>query len=373
MISVTLIVIYLIFHTSKTLKIFTFGESSDGTFNYATLEVPGNLQFPRKFILCTSHFETAILGTSFLTIYGEDSKPWLSLSIYESNGNMFLWTRVRTTWKRVIEVKRFWLNFWIHICVQGDKSNGNLNISINEEEPVLITAKDLDVQAPTNIKDKLVIGLSDQGDEKKKQFLGSVTNVILGEDNGSTDIRQKTGGLCLKQSSMITTSSTWRIHGKVLEKDEEDWKVCNKNESYRVAIGAPMDWNEGMDLCRNLGSGKMTELKDPRDMNFTLELFEKTDTTCTYIWTPLTDEKEEARYVNAVTGKLATFLPWKASEPNGFKDENIVLLSRKGDHGYTDNVVTKKPSCTVCDIGQQTLFKLLGVCEETYFGKANFC
>ena len=108
-------------------------------------------------------------------------------------------------------------------------------------------------------------------------------------------------------------------------------------------------------------------------MNYTLELFEKTYTSCTYIWTPLTDEKKEGRYINVITGKPASFLPWKASEPNGFKDENIVLLSRSGSPGYTDNVVTKGPSCTVCDINRKTMFNLLGRCKETYFGKFQSC
>ena len=172
--------------------------------------------------------------------------------------------------------------------------------------------------------------------------------------------------------SLITPTSSWNLQGNIVAKDEDGWKVCNKNETYRVAIGAPMGWNQGIDLCKNLGSSTITELKDPLDMNYTLELFEKTYTSCTYIWTPLTDEENEGRYINAITGKPASFLPWKASEPNGFKDENIVLLSRSGSPGYTDNVVTKGPSCTVCDINRKTMFNLLGRCKETYFGRF-FC
>ena len=69
-----------------------------------------------------------------------------------------------------------------------------------------------------------------------------------------------------------------------------------------------------------------------------------------------------------MTNKLASYLPWEVSNPNGFKDENFVLLSISSK-GYIDNVRTKKASCTACDIGIMTEFYLIGVCKETYFGK----
>ena len=105
------------------------------------------------------------------------------------------------------------------------------------------------------------------------------------------------------------------------------------------------------------------------DMDYTLTLFEKTRESCSFIWTPLTDEQEEGLFMNALTGKAASYLPWMVSEPNGFLDENLVLLSIKGTPGYVDNVLTKKPSCTVCDIGITTTFNLIGVCEQTFFSK----
>ena len=371
MISTKLIVIYIFFYTCKSLKVFKFESSYGANYSYATLKATGSevAQFPESFILCMSHQKAAADGTSYLTIYGEDDGPWFSSSIYISSGSAFIWTRFRRTWKRLREIPRFWLNFWVHICFKANTSTGNFSISINGDPPIHTIANELTEEVPKQLKDKIMIGLNDRGDDDKRQFIGSVTNIILLEDDGSTDISKKSGNLCFQQFSLITSTSTWELHGNMVEEEEEGWKVCNKNETYRVAIGAPMGWNQGLDLCKNLGSSIMTELKNPVDMNFTLGLFEKIDTTCKYIWTPLTDEEEEGRYVNTITGKPSTFLPWKPSEPNGFKDENIVLLSRRGSPGYTDNVVTKKPSCTVCDINRKTTFNLLGGCKETYFGK----
>ena len=135
-----------------------------------------------------------------------------------------------------------------------------------------------------------------------------------------------------------------------------------------MAIPAPLNWNEAMYMCNKLGSGNMTELQNPEDMEYTVSLFENEPTSCENIWTPLTDEEKEGVYRNAMTKNVASYLPWEVSNPNGFKDENFVLLSMSSK-GYIDNVKTKKATCTACDIGIRTEFYLKGVCQETYFGE----
>jgi hypothetical protein len=93
---------------------------------------------------------------TLFTIYREDGKPWLTMSIYDSNGKTFLWTRIRNTWKRVVEMKRFGLNFWIHVCIQVNTRSGSLNVSVNGEIPINIKAEELSIQ---------------------KQFVGSIANM----------------------------------------------------------------------------------------------------------------------------------------------------------------------------------------------------
>jgi hypothetical protein len=82
----------------------------------------------------------------------------------------------------------------------------------------------------------------------------------------------------------------------------------------------------------------------------------------------VTDEDVEGQYKSAINGDLVTYLPWEVSEPNGFKDQNLVLI-KISSMGYFDNVSTMKASCTACDIEITTTFSLIGVCKDTYFGK----
>jgi hypothetical protein len=137
-------------------KIFTFEKSNDESLSYATLQASETSSFPGTFIFCNSHLETSIDGTSFFTIYGEDGKPWLTMSIYDSNGKTFLWSRIRSTWKRVVEMKRFWLNFWIHVCLAADTRSGNLNVTVNGKIPINIKADELSIQTPNRITEEEV-------------------------------------------------------------------------------------------------------------------------------------------------------------------------------------------------------------------------
>ena len=105
----------------------------------------------------------------------------------------------------------------------------------------------------------------------------------------------------------------------------------------------------------------------PENLLYTVSLFKNMNSPCKHIWTPVTDEKNESEYRSAIIGGLVRYLPWEVSEPNGFQDENLVLL-KISSMGYLDNVNTKKPSCAACDVYRTATFSLTGVCKDTYFG-----
>ena len=60
---------------------------------------------------------------------------------------------------------------------------------INEQNQVTLMAENLNQQKPKFITEKLFVGISDQGyPDDPKQFVGSVANLILLEDDGKYDI-----------------------------------------------------------------------------------------------------------------------------------------------------------------------------------------
>ena len=349
-------------YTSIPGKVFKFKKSSEEGLAYA---VPESSELPSSFILCTSHRETRMMGDSFLTFYGDDGKPWITLSIWPSKGKIFLWTRVGTTWKRIMVIKRHWWNFWIHICINADTVAGKIIVSVNGVLPVTIVTKELIENVPSQTKSKLFLGLSEWNSEGKTQFIGDITNIRLFKADISKDLAKITQNLCELQDGLIINIETF---GNVDIEEEEDWKVCNQNETYKVAVAASMSWKDSMFICSNLGHGNMTELTNEEEVKYIASLFNIEKDSCENVWTPITDVDEEGKYRNAVTGELSSFLPWETSEPNGEIDENFVIL-RLSSLKYFDNIPTIiKPVCTICEVDVHTTFYLRGLCQESYFG-----
>ena len=172
---------------------------------------------------------------------------------------------------------------------------------MNGEDPIGVEAKDLFNQTPQKLTELSVLGLSDLDENGPKQFAGSIANVNVFQGNMSTDIQQLTKDLCTLEAELVNSDSKWQNEGNVNERNEETWKLCNKNHTYRIAIPAPIDWNAAMQMCKTLGAGNMTELLDTEDLMYTVSLFKNMNSPCKFIWTPVTDEKNEGEYKSAIT------------------------------------------------------------------------
>ena len=328
------------------------------------------LKLPESFIFCYAYLEDRTEEISPFTIYGKDGKPWLTLSIWQSNEKIFLWSRLRTTWVRMMNVERFQLNYWLKICILVDSSKGNITVSFNGKSASK-NVEELSEQMPEYANENIKIGLSDSDEKGPVQFYGAVSNIKLFDSAIKKNINDLTLNLCEHDTSSLIFDKKWNIRGNVTLEDEENWKICNKTETVRIAIGDPLNWFESMDICERLGHGELTEIKSTMDLIYTLELFQEqkdANAACDFIWTPISDEKAEGDYLNARTNVKAVFLPWRYSEPNGGNKENFVLLKRSNKQ-YIDNVATKSPSCAVCDISFKTQLYLRGVCKHTYLGK----
>ena len=160
----------------------------------------------------------------------------------------------------------------------------------------------------------------------------------------------------------------WTTVGNVEERNEESWKICNRNKTYRVAIPAKMSWNEAIQVCIKLGGGNMTEKHNKEDIHYTISLFENLNSSCNYIWLPLQDEDVEGQFQSAVTGQLVDYLPWDANQPDGAEEANYMAIQMvsKAYHDKIGNDLL----CTSCDLHKTLEFSLLGVCKDTYLGKS---
>ena len=363
-----LLLIPLFCKSTQLIKVFTFDKSNGGNISYATIKGAEDLTLPDNFILCTSHLQTSVDGRSFFTIWGTGETPWLSLSVWVSPGQSILWLRNTKQYFRLLNIEQVWLNFWIHTCMQVDTGAGSVTISVNGKEPVVVTVTDLQFQKPKMITEKLFLGLSDQqAPEDPQQFVGSVTNVKLFKDDNTRYVKEIVNNLCEEQGDIIANNNTeWEKHGMVREHDADIWEVCYKKPSYMVAIPEQMDFTQGLNICQKLGGGEMVELRNREDMEYTLALLH--NSSCEYLWTPLSDQDLEGEFRNVNTGSLAAYLPWHEGQPDGLDAQNSVVLDI-GLHAYRDLAGTWPHTCTSCDLPVEATFSLIGNCKDSYLGK----
>ena len=353
----------------RTIKVFQISETPEGSLSFMTPEALDRDPLPDKFIICCSYKQNALLGRAPYTVQGRDGTPWFTISLWKSGPEAYLWIRVRSTWKRITKIERHWLNSFVHVCSELDITNGDVKIAVNGKDPISLNVEDLKKENPVSLENTLMVGHSELINGKPLSYEGFITNFKVIDSTASTsDVQELSQNLCDSTGTIINEGTKWKLNGKVAELEEESWIICNKNLTYRLAIPSAMNWYESMDVCRKLSFGNVTEVKDWKDLNYVVSLFSNPTAVCEFIWTPYSDENDEGTYINARFGNLASYMPWEVSEPNGGTDESLVLLSRI-TKGYSDNVSTKGPACTVCEIDVTAKFNLIGVCKETYFGE----
>ena len=230
------------------------------------------------------------------------------------------WVRIRSVWRKVGDVDMYGLNYWTHVCFILDTKFRDVKISINGEEPISITDEEIMIEAPNDLKNGFKIGQSDQA-EGPKQFVGSITNIKFFEYHEKLDIKEVTKNLCIFREN-LWADSQWLTYGKIEETVADEGDVCRQSRTYQISAPINMSWIEAIETCRKLGSGKMTEIQDQDHLDYTVRRFNNLKDQCEAIWTPLTDENVEGKFVSEITGELAGFLPWDTLEKgSAVKDE----------------------------------------------------
>ena len=160
----------------------------------------------------------------------------------------------------------------------------------------------------------------------RRQFRGKVANFNIFSVNHSKSVGDISSSPCKYVGDIVSQNSTWDEVGMVKEEDEEEWKICNSNRTYTVAISARMNWNKARTLCGKLGGGNITEVKNERENDQVMSLFDDMRSTCKRVWTPLRDKEEEGKYKSYVSGKHASYLPWNIDQPNGGTKQNHIAV-----------------------------------------------
>ena len=199
-----------------------------------------------------------------------------------------------------------------------------------------------------------------------RPYEGKVANLILINDK-IPSLENIADNLC-EYVDNNDKDLSWNVTGNVKLISEEDLEICNKNETYVVAIEAQMAFEGALKTCLNKLSGGMPLPNTSHEMNHLLSFFKEEH--CKFVWSPLSDEEVEGKFKSVIDGEVATFLPWTPSNPNGGRNHNNVVMQWSYNKaGYNDMGKTDTYYCVYCYMKLSATFLLRGVCKHTYFGK----
>jgi hypothetical protein len=366
--------------SSSAIKVFDFDSarlSPPGPeLSSVVLSSSQTGSLPDRFVLCSSAKQGKIDGKSPYLLRGQDCLPWLAFSLYPGDDGHYMWIDVSKGkfWAKLHSIEKPWTNVWMHICADVDTVTGTLRVSLNGRPALNATTKYLKENKPESLKGKLELGVTRKPDGTK-QYFGSVTNINIFQYDSSKLIEDLARNPCGNVGDyMPWADAEFAWEGKRLDeyqlKREEFCEVSS--ESNILLLLTEMSWIEAQHSCRILGNGSISENKNEEQIKRKITWMKDSKSTCTVLWTPITDKYEEGVFINTVDGTIEKFLPWKEGQPNGGASENFIQLEVRTElyiGRYFDRA-GKNPACVTCDVKMTTIFRLRGQCETSYLGES---
>ena len=318
---------------------------------------------PDNFVLCSSIKQAMFDDVGFYTINGNDSQEWLGMEFRTSS------TETKLTVRRGQNIHSFGkllsprLVYWYNICMRLDLKGNEIEVAVNGR---FLGNAIIDV---TNMPNKLNMKLG-VGYEWNQQFHGSVANIQM-FSNGNLTALSTSPCDSWPNTLLPWDTKRWNISGPdwVLTEDFDDI-LCNLSDSYDLAIPSRLTMQDSLDICKH----KMNNSIIPFDFEKDQILFLKyikwyvniTGGTCHFIWTPFSDEQSEGLFVNVNNNRTSELQFWSKTEPNGGRDENLVVIyiSREA----LVDVPDKTLGCSACQISSSLLLKLDGLCKDSMIG-----
>ena len=295
------------------LKVFEFDSSQNSAFSKASLE--SSFSLSEGFTMCGSFKQKTVTNQGFLTVYGGDEKPFLSISSWYAKGEIIVWLYVTGTWKLIAQLEAYWITLWSHICITLYLTKGEVDVFLNDFRPVTLTDFNLKKNIPKDLKGNLFIGIADDT-SGLRQFEGKVANLVLIDEK--EDIQSMVKNLCDSHSQDGKTILSWNFTGNIEQYNSQSWEVCNQNKTYIVANGAGMNFEDAFRTCSRIWSGVMTLPNSRQHLNSLMSVFKGGH--CKRVWIPISDEEVEGSFKSVEDGKLVSYLPWASSEPNSGKE-----------------------------------------------------
>ena len=120
------------------------------------------------------------------------------------------------------------------------------------------------------------------------QFVGKITNVNifdLTKKKNQNFAENKIKNPCIEGDFLSWKDMQWNVSGNNVDVEQvKDDLVCVY--SYRMQLPLLWDFVEALNICNNLGKGKISGLPNPSNVSGIKEYFGEKFDTCNAVWTP---------------------------------------------------------------------------------------
>ena len=222
--------IYLLLHSVYSVEYLNFESSLDGNISHQILKSSDTL--PSVFTFCSSFKQERANATSFFTIFGESQKPWISLSTWIRLKTIIMWLTIDSIWYKVREIPLSWTNFWIDSCILVNTKLGHISISLNGEPALEYVIPELKLEKPKSLQGRFYIGLSENNDNGRRQFIGDVANLNIYSQNMTGPISDMSANPCLYVGDIVNYTSQWETVGPVLLREDTTRNLCYRQQTY---------------------------------------------------------------------------------------------------------------------------------------------
>ena len=352
-----------------SVRVFDFDASRSAAvgspLSSATLTNDHKQSLPQRNILCFSTKLSELDEKSRLVVNGEDNKPWLAFRFF----GIILWTETQGGFVEYDILEKPWTHAWKNICADVDAVSGNVSVSLTGREAITKHNEGIKTNKPRGLAGKIIIGIckGKSFGRSTGQFYGSVSNINIHNHKmnvlNSEVSKYHPGNI---GGILAWTNMVFELKGNGVSIREAETQYPNR--SRQVLLPVKTDWHEGNQFCKHLGKGKMTEFSNKDELNTTVELVKGLTESCTFLWTPVTDESVEGEYRSINSGDKVSFLPWALTNPTGASSANYVALNFE-DMSFYD--LSSRKFCVSCTMTTTRLFRLRGLCQDSYMGKVN--
>ena len=349
---------------TEAYPVFTFNGTSsrkEPSFAYLVKDV----DLPERFSLCSSVKQARFDDVGFYTIDGEDSVEWLSMEFRTYSMDTKL---IVGRGKNIHKFGKLFnprLDYWYHICLGVDLKENEIKLAMNGD---LLGNASIDVSnVPSKLNMKIGVGHRHKLDNN--QFQGSVANIQLFD--GDSDLTALSSSPCQTWPSTLLPwiPNNWRIAGSdwMLTEDFDDI-FCNIQDSYHLAIQSRLSIHESMDICKHKLNNSILSFETNENLfqKFIAWHVNVTGGACFDIWTPFSDEQSEGVFINMNDNVTTELDLWGETEPNGGRDENMVVINIPR-LALVDKS-EKSLSCSSCLLSSSLLLRLDGLCKDSLIG-----